>query len=104
MLYIFLLFQEKLGDNGVLLFPSYPSTAPYHYVPFLRPFNFSTWAIFNVLKFPVTQIPVGLSKDGLPLGIQIIAAPHQDKLCFAVAEQIESLTGGWVPPFSSVSN
>lgn len=92
---------KKLGDNGVLLFPSYASTAPYHYVPFFRPFNFSTWAIFNVLKFPVTQIPIGLSKEGLPLGIQIVAAPYQDKLCFAAAEYIESLTGGWVPPFTS---
>lgn len=91
---------EKLGDNGVLLFPSYPSTAPYHNLPFLRPYNFAYWAIFNALQLPVTQVPIGLSEDGLPLGIQVVAAPNQDRLCFAVAEYIESLTGGWVPPFS----
>ncbi|KAK7574202.1 hypothetical protein V9T40_011393 [Parthenolecanium corni] len=90
----------KLGDNGVLLFPSYPSTAPYHKEPFCRPYNFAYWAIFNVLQLPVTQIPLGLDKNGLPLGIQIVAAPYQDKLCFAVAEHIEKLVGGWVPPFA----
>jgi len=64
-------FQETLGDNGVLLYPSHPFPAVYHYSSILRPFNFGYWAIFNVLKLPVTQVPMGLSKDGLPLGIQV---------------------------------
>jgi fatty acid amide hydrolase 2 len=66
-----ILFQEKLGDNGVLLYPSHPFPAVYHYSSILRPYNFGYWAIFNVLKLPVTQIPMGLSKDGLPVGIQV---------------------------------
>jgi len=64
-------FQEKLGDNGVLLYPSHPFPAVYHYSSILRPYNFGYWAIFNVLKLPVTQVPMGLSRDGLPLGIQV---------------------------------
>lgn len=56
----------------MLFFPSSPTTVKRHYEPFLYPFNFSYWAIFNVLKLPVTQVPLGLSKDGLPLGIQVI--------------------------------
>lgn len=90
--------MNKLGRNGVLLYPSHPFPASYHYTSFLRPYNFGYWAIFNVLKFPVTQVPLGISKDGLPLGIQVVAAPLQDHLCLAVARELEKAFGGWVPP------
>jgi fatty acid amide hydrolase 2 len=90
---------ETLGDNGVLLYPSHPFPAVYHYSSILRPFNFGYWAIFNVLKLPVTQVPMGLSKDGLPLGIQVVAAPYKDHLCIAVAKELQEAFGGWVPPF-----
>ncbi|XP_069705396.1 fatty-acid amide hydrolase 2 isoform X1 [Periplaneta americana] len=90
---------EKLGDNGVLLYPSHPFPAPYHYTSILRPFNFGYWSVFNVLNLPVTQVPMGLSKDGLPLGIQVIASPYKDHLCIAVAKELQKAFGGWVPPF-----
>lgn len=89
---------DKLGRNGVLLYPSHPFPASYHYTSFLRPYNFGYWAIFNVLKFPVTQVPIGVDKDGLPLGIQVVAAPYQDHLCLAVARELEKALGGWVAP------
>lgn len=38
-------------------------------------------------------------KNGLPLGIQVVAAPNQDRLCFAVARELERTFGGYVPPF-----
>ncbi|XP_075238348.1 fatty-acid amide hydrolase 2 isoform X2 [Lycorma delicatula] len=92
---------EVLGDNGILLFPSAPESAPYHYAPFFRPYNFAYWAIFNVLKFPVTQVPLGLDKRNLPIGVQVVAAPYKDHLCIAVARELEKAFGGWVSPFSS---
>lgn len=52
-----------------------------------------------MLKFPVTQVPLGLSKEGLPLGIQVVAAPYQDHLAIAVAKELEKAFGGYVPPF-----
>ncbi|KAJ8916868.1 hypothetical protein NQ315_005875 [Exocentrus adspersus] len=51
---------EKLKDNGVLLYPSAPWPASYHHTALLRPWNFNLFAIWNVLKFPVTQVPMGL--------------------------------------------
>uniref|UniRef100_A0A1B6LTD9 Amidase domain-containing protein n=1 Tax=Graphocephala atropunctata TaxID=36148 RepID=A0A1B6LTD9_9HEMI len=89
---------EELGDDGVLIFPSHPTPAHHHYVPFLRPFNFAYWAIINVLHFPATQVPLGLSRNGLPLGLQVVAAPYNDHLCIAVAQELESAFGGYVPP------
>lgn len=93
-----------MGSDGVLIYPSTTFTAPYHYSAFLRPYNFSYWGIFNVLHLPVTQVPLGLDKDGLPLGVQIVAAPFNDHLTIAVATELEKIFGGWVPPFKVLSS
>lgn len=87
--------QALLGSNGILLFPSHPNTALSHNRPFLAPLNFSYTSIFNVLHLPVTQCPMGLDKNGLPLGIQIAAARNNDRLSIAVAKQLEHQFGGW---------
>jgi fatty acid amide hydrolase 2 len=54
--------------------------------------------IFNVLGLPVTQVPLGLSKSGLPIGLQIVSGPFNDHLSIGVAEELEKTFGGWVPP------
>ncbi|KPJ03855.1 Fatty-acid amide hydrolase 2 [Papilio xuthus] len=89
---------STLGEEGVLLFPSAPAAAPYHYTLYLRPFNFSYWAIFNALKFPAAQVPVGVNSAGVPLGLQVVAAPRREALCLAVANHLEARFGGFVPP------
>lgn len=89
---------EKLSDNGILLYPSAPFSANYHYSAFLRPFNFGYWCLFNVLRFPTCQVPLGLDEQGLPVGIQVVATPYNDHLCFAVAKELETAFGGWVSP------
>jgi len=87
--------QTLLSDDGILLYPSHPSTALTHHRPSLAPLNFSYTSIFNVLHLPVTQCPLGLDKNGLPLGIQIVAGKNNDRLSIAVARQLESQFGGW---------
>lgn len=93
-----------LGDNGVLLYPSHPFPAFYRNSSLLRPYNFSYTAVLNVLNLPVTQVPLGLNRDGLPVGIQVIAAPFKDHLCLAVASALEEAFGGWVPPFQTTKD
>lgn len=94
------IFKNMLGDNGIFLFPTHPTPAPYHNQPLIRPMNFMYTAIINCLGLPSTTVPLGLSKDGLPLGIQVIANHNNDRLCLAVAEELEKAFGGWVPPQS----
>jgi aspartyl-tRNA(Asn)/glutamyl-tRNA(Gln) amidotransferase subunit A len=58
---------QKVGGMG-----SVPYTAP-----------------FNISGMPGVSIPAGLSVDGLPVGLQVIARRHEDELvlaCGAVAE------------------
>lgn len=95
------MFTEMLGDNGVFLFPTHPTPALYHNEPLVRPFNFSYTALVNLLGMPSTTIPLGLGSEGLPIGIQAIANFDQDRLCLAVAEEIERAFGGWVEPQKS---
>ncbi|KAJ7418941.1 Fatty-acid amide hydrolase 2 [Willisornis vidua] len=90
--------EALLGQDGVLLYPSHPTIAPKHHSPICMPFNFAYTAIFNVLGLPVTQCPLGLGSEGLPLGIQLVAAAYNDHLTLAVARYLEKAFGGWVLP------
>jgi fatty acid amide hydrolase 2 len=92
--------HEQLGQRGVLLYPSHPRPAPRHHAPLLRPFDWSYTAIFNVMELPVTQVPMGLGRAGVPLGIQVVAGHNRDHVAIAVACALERETGGWVPPYS----
>ncbi|XP_014775321.1 fatty-acid amide hydrolase 2 isoform X1 [Octopus bimaculoides] len=87
-----------LEENCVFLFPPHPRVAPYHNQPLTTPFDFSYTAIFNYLGFPVTQCPVGLSSEGLPLGVQVVGSDLADHVTIAVAQEIQAAFGGWVNP------
>jgi fatty acid amide hydrolase 2 len=89
---------ELLGPDGVMLYPSYATLAPRHVQAFFPPFNWVYTAILNVMAIPVTQVPLGLSAQGLPLGVQVGAVHGNDHLTLAVALFLEKEFGGWVPP------
>lgn len=91
-------FQSLLGSNGVFLYPTHPTAAPYHNEPIARAFNFSYTAIVNILGLPATAIPLGIGKEGLPIGIQVVANVNEDKLCLAVAKELESVFNGHQEP------
>lgn len=90
--------EEKLGDSGVFIYPTHPTVAPYHGEPLIRAFDMGYSGIFNMLGFPSTPIPLGLGREGLPIGIQVVANRNQDRLCLAVANELERAFGGWVAP------
>ncbi len=91
--------HSLLAKNAVMLYPPYPVVAPKHDWPFLfRTFHFSYTAIFNIMLVPVTQIPLGLNRQGLPLGVQIVGGPNKDHLTIAVGKELEKGFGGWVFP------
>uniref|UniRef100_A0A1B0CV01 Amidase domain-containing protein n=1 Tax=Lutzomyia longipalpis TaxID=7200 RepID=A0A1B0CV01_LUTLO len=90
--------QTLLGDDGVLLYPTHPTAAPYHYEPLVRALNFSYTGIINILGLPATACPLGLGSEGLPIGLQVVSAVNQDRLSLAVACELERAFGGWVAP------
>ena len=87
-----------IGKNGIMLYPSYSRPAPKHRNPLLTPFDFAYTAILNMMELPVTQVPLGLNKKGLPLGMQVASVHGNDHVTIAVALELEKAFGGWVPP------
>ncbi len=93
--------DQKLGENSVILAPSFPCVAPYHSQPILtNPFDAAYFAIWNTFSLPAVQIPMGLCRNtGLPLGIQAVANKNCDHLTICIAEHFEKYLGGWKPGF-----
>ncbi len=57
------------------------------------------WAsMATVLGLPATVAPIGHSKEGLPIGVQIIGPYLEDRTTIAFAGLIEREFGGFVPP------
>lgn len=91
-------FNKLLGDDGVLIMASHPQPATHHQTSIFKFLNCTYTAVGNVLHAPITQCPVGMSREGLPIGIQIISRSFNDRLSLAVAVELEKLFGGWIPP------
>jgi len=65
-----------------------------------RPFdNIFPWILFTTLAgLPATVAPVGQTKDGLPVGIQVIGPNLEDATSLDVAGQVADAAGGFKPP------
>lgn len=64
--------QDILGDNGVVICPTFIDGPHYPYEIYPRVCNVTYMMIFNAIGLPVTQCPIGLNKNGLPIGFQVI--------------------------------
>lgn len=54
--------------------------------------------IFNVTGHPVVTIPIGLTGQGLPVGVQVIGRKWQELALLDTADKIALQTGGFQPP------
>jgi amidase len=101
--------ERFFGDHDVLL-------APVSYGPAfkrckdgtaldfdgtLRPYNDYCWPYvgpFNASGHPELVMPLGTSKNGLPIGVQIIGPYWAESELLHIARQLAPLTKGFVPP------
>ena len=60
-------------------------------VKYLDAWSYCEW--FNLLGMPAASIPVSLSADGLPIGVQIAAQPWQEESVLSIAEVVEAGIG-----------
>ncbi len=51
----------------------------------------------NLTGWPAAVVRCGQSSDGLPIAVQIAAAPWREDVALTVAEYLESACGGWQP-------
>ena len=88
-------FLDAMRDGAVLLLPVFPTTARRHGFSWGPYGNLGLTLVFNALGFPAAAVPLGLSRDGLPLSVQIVARPGEDEVALAVAAVLEREFGGW---------
>jgi amidase len=91
--------EDSFGDVDILMSPTVPSVAPligaYDLLTdpkqaFYEAANLgSLTAAFNLTHGPAASLPIGLTDDGLPFGVQIGAYPGQDNLLLSLSRQIE---------------
>jgi amidase len=55
-------------------------------------------SVFNLTGNPVVVLPVGRSKEGLPIGMQVVGRRWQDMALLAVAEALTEVTGPFQRP------
>jgi amidase len=85
-----------LGGVDALLSPTAPSTAPRGLESTGDPWFCAPWTFAGV---PAISLPAGVSPDGLPHAIQLVAAAEADARLLAVAAWCEGILGvGAAPP------
>jgi amidase len=60
--------------------------------------GFSYTMTYNVSGWPGAVVRGGMTPEGLPIGVQVLARPYREDVALAIAKQIESASGGWQPP------
>ena len=59
----------------------------------------SAWSsIATLTGLPSTAMPIGLSEQGLPIGVQIVGPRLEDRTTIAFAQAVEREFGGFAPP------
>lgn len=94
---------RQMQDTPILLSPVSTGPAFRHgqgnYLPgtgYRDTMRFSQW--LNLTGFPGASVPIAVSTEGLPIGVQVIGRPFEDELVLAVAEAIEQSRGPWQAP------
>jgi len=78
--------------------PTFHTSALCFHTSLLNVTGIDNLLLFNILGLPATHVSMGTNQRGMPIGLQVVAAQYQDKLCLKVAAELEAVFHGWVPP------
>jgi amidase len=89
----------------LLLSPVFGGPAPEHGVlanhDGVDPTGFTT--PHSLTGWPAAVVRCGSSPEGLPIGMQLVAAPWRDDVALAGAAALERALGGWRPPYAMLA-
>lgn len=81
----------------VMLSPVAPDVAPLYRAMVKPEHQFSYTLPYSLSGNPCVVVRAGTSKEGLPIGVQVVAPNWQDGLALRAASAIERALGGWRP-------
>jgi aspartyl-tRNA(Asn)/glutamyl-tRNA(Gln) amidotransferase subunit A len=99
--------RRALGDVDLLAGPTVPLLAFENrvaYEPVAPGGELPRYALtrltypYNLSRLPAISVPCGLSKSGLPIGLQLAAGAYEEALLLAVAGAYERARGEWPEP------
>jgi Asp-tRNA(Asn)/Glu-tRNA(Gln) amidotransferase A subunit family amidase len=97
--------MRQMGENRIVLSPvssepAFPNGegnfrmgAAHNFRDTMR---YCQW--LNLLGFPGLSLPMGQSKEKLPINVQLIGRPYDEELLLSVAELLEGTRGKWQAP------
>jgi amidase len=86
-----------LSRYDVILCPAAASPAIAHGSSYRQLDTFTYTMAFNFSGWPAAVVRCGTSPEGLPIGVQVAAAPWREDVALAVAQHLEATVGGWLP-------
>jgi amidase len=84
------------ADHDAIVCPVNAGAAPRH-----GAFDRTTAAytqVFNLTGWPSTVVRAGTSREGLPLGVQVVAHPWREDVSLALAAHLEQVLGPFPGP------
>ena len=60
-------------------------------VSYMDAMSYTQW--FNLLGNPAVVLPVGVSPEGLPIGVQVVGKPNSEELILKIARMLEQCLG-----------
>ena len=88
-----------LRDVDVILCPAAQRLAPPHGSTLADTFlMWSYCTVYNLTGWPGAVVRAGADSNGLPIGVQCVAAPWREDIALALAARVESLLGGYHRP------
>jgi amidase len=80
-----------LEGFDAIVCPVTPGPAPRHDEPTAYDYTYH----YNLLGWPAAVVRCTSSPEGLPIGLQVVAAPWREDVAVAAARVLEEVFGGW---------
>ena len=88
--------HRYLENHDVILSPVNGKPAIPHGATDLPDYSYTM--TYNLTGWPGAVVRGGTSPEGLPIGVQVVAAPAREDIALAVAAHLESELGGFEAP------
>ncbi len=89
--------REIVAKHGFLIMPTVPNP-PFPHSENEPPAQADFTCLANIAGLPAIGIPMGWTKDGLPLGVQLVGEIGEEASLFQIARHIDDKLGAYRPP------
>lgn len=89
---------QQMKKFDAIILPTCATPAKSHGTTQMHISDFYYSMAFNLLGWPACVVRCGESKEGLPIGLQVVAKPWDDYTTLVIADFLEKSLGGWQPP------